>query len=103
MKRYLDESRGATPTDLWDDLKPINRNAKERLGYPTQKPIALLNRIVSTSSKEGNLVLDPFCGCGTAAESSVNWNRRCSQSSRADAMASARILWNRTGYTWIAV
>ena len=50
---------------LWDDIPPINSRAKERLGYPTQKPIALYERIVKASSNEGDVVLDPFCGCAT--------------------------------------
>jgi hypothetical protein len=52
--------------DVWDDIPPINSRAKERLGYPTQKPEALLERIIQASSNEGDVVLDPFCGCGTA-------------------------------------
>jgi site-specific DNA-methyltransferase (adenine-specific) len=51
---------------LWDDIPPINSRAAERLGYPTQKPLALLERIIAASSDEGDVVLDPFCGCGTA-------------------------------------
>jgi len=65
-KRYLDEQRGLPLGDVWTDIPPINSQAKERLGYPTQKPLALLERIISASSNEGDLVLDPFCGCGTA-------------------------------------
>ncbi len=65
-KRYLDELVGETVDSLWDDIPPINSQAKERLGYPTQKPEALLERIVTASSNEGDVVLDPFCGCGTA-------------------------------------
>ena len=55
---YLDESKGALVQDHWDDVSPINAMAKERLGYPTQKPEALLERIVSASSNEGDVVLD---------------------------------------------
>ncbi len=51
--------------DIWSDLNPIGASAKERLGYPTQKPEALLERIIQASSNEGDIVLDPFCGCGT--------------------------------------
>jgi len=64
-KRYLDEMPGIAIGDFWDDIKPINAMAKERLGYPTQKPEELLERIILASSNEGDLVLDPFCGCGT--------------------------------------
>lgn len=64
-KRYLDELMGETVDTLWDDIAPINSQAQERLGYPTQKPEALLERIIAASSGEGDLVLDPFCGCGT--------------------------------------
>ncbi len=65
VKRYLDESRGNPLEDIWIDIPPINSQAAERLGYPTQKPIALLERIIQASSNEGDVVLDPFCGCGT--------------------------------------
>ena len=64
-KRYLDQLAGETVDTLWDDIPPINSQAQERLGYPTQKPEALLTRILSASSNEGDVVLDPFCGCGT--------------------------------------
>src|SRR5690606_27862404 len=52
--------------NLWDDVAPINSRAAERLGYPTQKPEALLERVIEASSHRGDVVLDPFCGCGTA-------------------------------------
>lgn len=65
FKRYLDEQRGKAFGDVWTDIPPINARAQERLGYPTQKPEALLERIIKTSSNEGDAVLDPFCGCGT--------------------------------------
>ena len=65
FKRYLDEQKGKPIGDIWDDIHPINSQAQERLGYPTQKPLALMERIISASSNEGDLVLDPFCGCGT--------------------------------------
>ena len=58
------------------DIPPINPRAKERLGYPTQKPEALLERIISASSNEGDVVLDPFCGCGTAIAAAERLNRR---------------------------
>lgn len=66
MKYYLDEMPGTKLQNIWTDIPPINSQAKERLGYPTQKPEALLERIMNSSSKEGDWVLDPFCGCGTA-------------------------------------
>jgi site-specific DNA-methyltransferase (adenine-specific) len=66
LKRYLDEQEGTPVDDIWDDILPIQAQAAERLGYPTQKPLALLERIVQASSDPGALVLDPFCGCGTA-------------------------------------
>ena len=66
LKRYLDEQRGHPLGDVWTDIPPLNSQAKERLGYPTQKPEALLERIIRASSNEGDVVLDPFCGCGTA-------------------------------------
>ena len=62
-KRYLDEMPGVAPQDLWTDIRPSQ--AAERLGYPTQKPVALLERIIQISSNEDATVLDPFCGCGT--------------------------------------
>jgi DNA modification methylase len=65
-KRYLDESKGLPVGSVWDDINPINSQAKESLGYPTQKPLSLLERILNTSSKENDIVLDAFCGCGTA-------------------------------------
>ena len=64
-KRYLDEMPGVPLQDIWTDIEPINAVAQERLGYPTQKPEALLARIIEASSNEGDVVLDPFCGCGT--------------------------------------
>ncbi len=66
LKRYLDELPGQAVHELWDDIPPINPQAKERLNYPTQKPLALLERIIEASSNPGDVVLDPFCGCGTA-------------------------------------
>jgi len=75
-KRYLDELEGETVDTLWDDIPPINSQAQERLGYPTQKPEALLERIISASSNEGDLVLDPFCGCGTTVAAAEKLKRR---------------------------
>jgi adenine-specific DNA-methyltransferase len=75
-KRYLDESPGVPLQDLWTDIFPINSQASERLGYPTQKPEALLDRILRTSSDEDDLVLDCFCGSGTTAAVAEKLNRR---------------------------
>ena len=65
LKRYLDETKGRPLQALWDDINPINSQSKERTGYPTQKPLALLERIISASSNPNDMVLDPFCGCAT--------------------------------------
>lgn len=75
-KRYLDEMPGTPVTSIWTDIPPINSQAQERLGYPTQKPEALLERIISASSNEGDIVLDPFCGCGTTIAVAQRLNRR---------------------------
>jgi len=75
VKRYLDESRGNPVEDIWTDIPPINSRSAERLGYPTQKPVALLERIISASSNPGDLVLDPFCGCGTTIAAAQKHNR----------------------------
>jgi DNA modification methylase len=74
-KRYLDEQPGVPLQDVWTDIPPIAATANERIGYPTQKPIALLNRIIEASSKPGDLVLDPFCGCGTTLVAAVQLGR----------------------------
>ena len=76
FKRYLDEQDGKPIGDVWMDFPPINSQAQERLGYPTQKPEALLERIVKASSNEGDVVLDPFCGCGTAVAVAQRLNRQ---------------------------
>ncbi len=76
VKRYLDEMPGHAIGDVWTDISEINSQAKERLGYPTQKPLALLERIIQASSNEGDLVLDPFCGCGTAIAAAQKLNRK---------------------------
>jgi site-specific DNA-methyltransferase (adenine-specific) len=76
LKRYLDETKGQKLQALWEDISPINSQAQERLGYPTQKPLALLERIISASSNEGDVVLDPFCGCGTAVHAAHKLKRR---------------------------
>jgi DNA modification methylase len=75
-KRFLDEMPGVSLQNLWSDIFPINSQAQERIGYPTQKPLALLQRIISVSSNEGDLVLDPFCGCGTAIHAALKLRRR---------------------------
>jgi len=75
-KRYLDEMPGVPLQDIWTDIKPIGAQAKERLGYPTQKPEALLERIIRASSNEGDVVLDPFCGCGTTVAVAQRLGRR---------------------------
>lgn len=75
-KLYLDEGRGVPVQSLWDDIAELNSQAQERLGYPTQKPLALLERIVSASSDPGDVVLDPFCGCGTAVHAAQKLGRQ---------------------------
>ena len=75
-RRYLDEMRGVSLQDLWTDIPPIGASAAERLGYPTQKPEGLLERIIQASSNEGDIVLDPFCGCGTTIAVAQRLNRR---------------------------
>ena len=75
-KIYLDDIQGVLADDIWTDLFPINSQATERLGYPTQKPEALLERIIQASSNPGDLVLDPFCGCGTAVVAAQKLGRQ---------------------------
>ncbi len=75
LKVYLDEMLGVPLQNLWTDLPPISSHSVERLGYPTQKPLALLERIIRSSSNEGDTVLDPFCGCGTAVVAAENLKR----------------------------
>jgi len=65
LKMYLENAKGAPLQDVWTDIDPLNSQAQERLGFPTQKPEALLERIIRLSTKPGDIVLDPFCGCGT--------------------------------------
>jgi hypothetical protein len=74
-KRYLDEMPGVPLQDIWTDIDPINSQAQERLGYPTQKPEALLERIIEASSNKGDVVLDPFCGCGTTIAAAQKLSR----------------------------
>lgn len=76
LKMYLDESPGVRLQNLWDDIPAIGSRATERLGYPTQKPEALLERIIRTSTNEGDVVLDPFCGCGTTVAVAQALGRR---------------------------
>ena len=86
-KIYLDESPGRPLQDIWDDIAAVHVRPKERLGYPTQKPEALLERIIRASSNEGDVVLDPFCGCGTAVVAAHRLGRR----------------WVGIDITWLAV
>lgn len=76
LKRYLNEMAGAVMGAVWTDIPPLNSQAQERLGYPTQKPRALLERIIAASSNPGDIVLDPFCGCGTAVDAAQKLGRR---------------------------
>ncbi len=76
LKQYLEDMKGIPLQDIWNDIQPISAHAKERLGYPTQKPLALLERIISASSNPGDLVLDPFCGCGTTIAAAQKLGRR---------------------------
>jgi len=76
LKRYLDDAKGIPLQDVWTDIYPLNSQAKERLGYPTQKPEALLERIIQASTREGDVVLDPFCGCGTTIAAAQKLNRQ---------------------------
>ena len=76
LKRYLNEMEGAVMGTIWTDIPPINSQAAERLGYPTQKPRALLERIIAASSNLGDVVLDPFCGCGTAVDAAQKLGRK---------------------------
>ena len=76
LKVYLDETQGKQVGTVWEDISRIRNTAAERLGYPTQKPEELLERIIKASSNEGGLVLDPFCGCGTAIAVAERLKRR---------------------------
>ena len=76
LKTYLKDLPGTAVHDVWTDIEPINAAARERLGYPTQKPVALLERIIQASSNEGDVVLDPFCGCGTTVAAAQKFDRR---------------------------
>ena len=76
VKKYLDEQKGLPIGDVWSDIPPLNSQAAERLGYPTQKPLALLERIIKLMTDEGDVVLDPFCGCGTTVDAAQKLGRR---------------------------
>lgn len=73
-KKYLQDSKGRTVTNLWDDISQASE--REAMGYPTQKPLALLERVIQASSNPGDLVLDPFCGCGTTIAAAQKLGRR---------------------------
>jgi DNA modification methylase len=76
LKHFADRLGGHAISDIWSDIGPISAQAQERLGYPTQKPLALLERIIAASSNEGDIVLDPFCGCGTAVHAAQKFGRQ---------------------------
>jgi len=76
LKNYLDELPGVPTSDVWTDLGMIGSSSAERLGYPTQKPEALLDRIIESSSNPGDVILDPFCGCGTTIAAAQRLGRR---------------------------
>jgi DNA modification methylase len=75
-KRYLDEMPGVPLQDIWTDIGPVSSQSKDRLGYPTQKPVALLERIIQESSNESDVIMDPFCGCGTAIAAGEKLSRK---------------------------
>jgi site-specific DNA-methyltransferase (adenine-specific) len=87
LKLYLDEMPGVPLQDVWTDIRPVQSQSNERLGYPTQKPESLLERIISSSSNEGDWILDPFCGCGTAVAAAEKLGRH----------------WIGIDITWLAV
>ncbi len=76
VKRYFDDNEGTRVGDIWTDINPVNQVALERVDYPTQKPESLLERVLTASSNEGDLVLDCFCGSGTSAAVAEKLNRR---------------------------
>lgn len=76
LKRYLDPKQGVPVQDIWTDISALNSQAAERLGYPTQKPLALMERILNASSNPGDIVLDPFCGCGTTVDAAQHLRRQ---------------------------
>ena len=75
LKRYAHATEGQRVNDVFDDIRPVSNLGKEQVGYPTQKPLALLNRIINASSNPGDVVLDPFCGCATACVSAESLGR----------------------------
>ena len=75
-KRYLSEVSGRLMTNVWSDIKVLSSNQRERTGYPTQKPLALLERVIAASSNEGDVILDPFCGCATACIAAEKLDRQ---------------------------
>jgi DNA modification methylase len=76
LLQYADEMRGVPLQNIWTDIPPVNPQAKERLGYPTQKPVALLKRIITASSNKGDVIFDPFCGCGTTIYAAQETERK---------------------------
>ena len=74
-KEYLADMPGVPLQNIWTDIPPVSSQSNERLGYPTQKPLALLERIINASSNKGDIVLDPFCGCGTAIHAAQKLGR----------------------------
>uniref|UniRef100_UPI00356B0D4C DNA methyltransferase n=1 Tax=Aquicoccus sp. TaxID=2055851 RepID=UPI00356B0D4C len=75
-KLYLADSQGPKAGSVWVDIRPLQGGSQERIGYPTQKPVALLERIVAASSNPGDVVLDPFCGCGTTVHAAQKLGRQ---------------------------
>jgi site-specific DNA-methyltransferase (adenine-specific) len=75
-KKYLSTMKGVVAGDIVVDIPPVHTHSRERIGYPTQKPLALLDRIIKASSNEGDIVFDPFCGCATALVSADSLNRQ---------------------------
>jgi DNA modification methylase len=75
-KRYLDEMPGMPLQDIWTDINPLNSQANERLDYPTQKPLTLLERVINSSSNEGDVILDAYCGCGTTIDAAQKLKRK---------------------------
>lgn len=76
MKHYMDEMPGVPLQTFWDDIQPVISGSEERLGFPTQKPLALLERIIKSSTETNHIVLDAFCGCGTALVAAQNLERQ---------------------------
>ena len=76
VKKYLENHKGGTIGTIWTDIPPLNAVARERMGYPTQKPEALLERIIKASSNPGDVVLDAYCGCGTTVAVAERLNRQ---------------------------